>query len=40
MQLVAKLHEAQLTLRNKPDGGAETILTLSTFIESTENLVI
>lgn len=33
VQLVAKLHEAELILRNKPEGGAETILILSTFIE-------
>ncbi len=31
VQLIAKMHEADLTLRNKPDGGAEVILTLKAF---------
>lgn len=33
VQLIAKLHEAELILRNKPEGGAEAILKLGTFIK-------
>ena len=31
VQLIAKLHEAELTLRNRSEGGAEVLLTLKTF---------
>jgi two-component system osmolarity sensor histidine kinase EnvZ len=31
VQLIAKLHEAELTLRNKSEGGAEVLLTLKAF---------
>ena len=35
VQLIAKLHEAKLTLRNKPEGGAEVLLKLNeTFARS------
>ncbi len=36
VQLIAKLHEAELILRNKPEGGAEVVLILSTYIGLTE----
>ena len=31
VQLIAKIHAAELTLRNKPEGGAEVILTLNPY---------
>ena len=31
VQLIAKLHEAELILRNKSEGGTEVLLTLKTF---------
>ncbi len=33
VQLIAKLHEAELTLRNKSEGGAEVLLKLKAYTD-------
>jgi K+-sensing histidine kinase KdpD len=33
VQLITKLHEAKLTLRNKSEGGAEVLLKLKAFTD-------
>ena len=33
VQLIARMHDAQLTLRNKTEGGEEVTLTLKAYVD-------